>query len=390
MSVLESLKKLSIVEAARKSVSYVSGSDVEVSESHDGSNRLVDDLPPEIQQEIAREQARDDALRRLRSGVEVKDRKYHLKKYKQCFVGREAVDFMVTSGWAKSRADAVRIGLELQIEHKLFEHVVDGEKHPFKDEYLFFRFAEDRADGGSTMDNSSSSFSNHDSHSSVSNMSDSLPSRASSISTIYEPITTSCGTQLGAIAMGEILREGVACSQNYTYDASGFFAEAAVDFLVSTGLASSREDAVRIGAVLESPELGVIRSCASNVQGGFRDARIFYSFTDDSKNTVWRDDLRQAKDFLRSKVRGKTLTYHLKSYKNCFLGRDVVSALSKGVSGSREDALLVGRAMMYEYNLFRHVVDEHTLEDDGLFYKYNVKTVRSSSVPSEAESNEED
>ena len=42
--------------------------------------------------------------------VEIKDRAFHLKTYKNCFVGREAVDLLVATGHAQSRDDAVRIG----------------------------------------------------------------------------------------------------------------------------------------------------------------------------------------------------------------------------------------------------------------------------------------
>jgi hypothetical protein len=64
------------------------------------------------------------ALKKMREGVEVKDRRYHLKTYKQVFVGSEAVDFLVNSGLAASRDEAVRIGLELQHDFNFFSHVV--------------------------------------------------------------------------------------------------------------------------------------------------------------------------------------------------------------------------------------------------------------------------
>jgi hypothetical protein len=63
------------------------------------------------------------ALKKMREGVVVKDRRYHLKMYKQVFVGSEAVDFLINSGLAASRNEAVRIGLELQHDFKFFSHV---------------------------------------------------------------------------------------------------------------------------------------------------------------------------------------------------------------------------------------------------------------------------
>lgn len=43
----------------------------------------------------------------------IQDRKYHLKTYKECFVGKEFVDWLITKGEARSRADAVDLGRQL-------------------------------------------------------------------------------------------------------------------------------------------------------------------------------------------------------------------------------------------------------------------------------------
>jgi hypothetical protein len=74
----------------------------------------------------------------FKKNVVVKDRSYHLTTYKQCFVGSEAVDFLVKSGMAESREDAVLLGKALASDFHLFEHVTRD--HEFKDEALFYRF----------------------------------------------------------------------------------------------------------------------------------------------------------------------------------------------------------------------------------------------------------
>ena len=68
----------------------------------------------------------------LKAGVEIKDRKYHLKKYNQCFVGREAVDFLLRDGIAGSREEAVQLGQSIMTELNIFEHVTRD--HEFKGE----------------------------------------------------------------------------------------------------------------------------------------------------------------------------------------------------------------------------------------------------------------
>jgi len=71
------------------------------------------------------------------SGFEVKDRVYRLKTYKQCFVGSEAVDWMMKNLRCASRADAVIIGRFLHSAN-VFRHVAD--EHTFEDGFFFYRF----------------------------------------------------------------------------------------------------------------------------------------------------------------------------------------------------------------------------------------------------------
>ena len=79
-------------------------------------------------------------FRDVRTGVEVKDRKYRFKKYRQCFVGSEAVDFLVDNGYVASRFEAVELGEKMRAAG-LFSHVVDD--HGFKDDKLFYAFDPD-------------------------------------------------------------------------------------------------------------------------------------------------------------------------------------------------------------------------------------------------------
>lgn len=66
----------------------------------------------------------------FKAGVDVRDRQYHLKNYKGCFVGSAAVDFLVDSGHAETREDAVMLGRALADQFFLFEHVTRD--HEFK------------------------------------------------------------------------------------------------------------------------------------------------------------------------------------------------------------------------------------------------------------------
>ena len=76
---------------------------------------------------------------RSEKGVEIKTRRHKLKLYQRCFLGNEAVDWIVRQT-KLSREDAVIIGQKM-IDKGLFHHVLD--EHKFQDKELFYRFGED-------------------------------------------------------------------------------------------------------------------------------------------------------------------------------------------------------------------------------------------------------
>eukprot|EP00039_Didymoeca_costata_P029903 m.26961 g.26961 ORF g.26961 m.26961 type:complete len:415 (-) comp7849_c1_seq1:123-1367(-) len=64
---------------------------------------------------------------RMRKGVEVKDRKRHLKTYKTCFVGRDAVKWMIKENIADSELKAVNICNQM-VKEELLRHVTRANK----------------------------------------------------------------------------------------------------------------------------------------------------------------------------------------------------------------------------------------------------------------------
>lgn len=73
------------------------------------------------------------------SGFQVVDRRWRLLSYSKCFVGSEAVSWMVEI-LGLTRPDAVRTGQHL-MDAGIIHHVTHSE--PFSDNYYFFRFQED-------------------------------------------------------------------------------------------------------------------------------------------------------------------------------------------------------------------------------------------------------
>ena len=84
------------------------------------------------------ERSLTDLADTFQNGVTLKDRTYLLKTYKQCFIGKEAVDFLLKCGAATNRESAVVLGQSLMSDYFLFEHVTRD--HPFADDQFYYRF----------------------------------------------------------------------------------------------------------------------------------------------------------------------------------------------------------------------------------------------------------
>ncbi|MEO1350093.1 MAG: mechanosensitive ion channel protein [Cyanobacteria bacterium J06635_15] len=96
---------------------------------HDKTVRKVNSLVAlDLKQLVA-------AMRNV-GGIQIKDRQFHLKTYRRCFVGSEAVDWLV-SYLSISRKEAVQLGQRL-IDENWIHHVLDDQA--FQDEYFFYRF----------------------------------------------------------------------------------------------------------------------------------------------------------------------------------------------------------------------------------------------------------
>ncbi|XP_044076290.1 DEP domain-containing mTOR-interacting protein isoform X3 [Siniperca chuatsi] len=78
---------------------------------------------------------------RLHDGKLIKDRRYHLRTYPNCFVAQELIDWLVSHKEAPDRAIAACLMQHL-MDHDIVHHVCD--KRPvFKDAKLLYRFRKD-------------------------------------------------------------------------------------------------------------------------------------------------------------------------------------------------------------------------------------------------------
>ena len=72
------------------------------------------------------EKLRTIALK-MRETVEIKDRKFHLKVYSQCFVASEMVTKLLVLGFAETEEEAIEIGMGMHY-FKFIQHVTDQNK----------------------------------------------------------------------------------------------------------------------------------------------------------------------------------------------------------------------------------------------------------------------
>jgi hypothetical protein len=218
------------------------------------------------------------------------------------------------------------------------------ENHLFKDDYLFYRF------------NDMTEY----------NASDTASELSEGESSVRQSLLQ-CN-KVGLLTMGEIIRASVKVLYKYSVDKECFKCDEAVDFLVTSGLASTRLDAVQIGKALG--ECGFFHNVMDHGQK-FQDARLFFSFEEEESDT-WKGELQSVRAAFQSNVKVKDQTYHLKVYKDCFTGKYAVDCiLTMGITTSRRDAVLLGRSLVYEYHLFAHVTDDHSLEDNEFFYRFS-------------------
>jgi potassium efflux system protein len=105
----------------------------------------LEPLPPPLRPAEWSEAQLAEVAARLRApgGVEIRDRRHLLATHRRCFVGSEAVDWLVDRE-GLSRAEATAVGGRL-VAAGLAHHVLD--EHGFEDRWLFYRFYADEVPG---------------------------------------------------------------------------------------------------------------------------------------------------------------------------------------------------------------------------------------------------
>jgi tRNA A-37 threonylcarbamoyl transferase component Bud32 len=77
----------------------------------------------------------------MRMHIEIRNRSFMKQVHRDCFIGSDAVEFLVAQGFAESRKQAVEYGQRM-IDRSLIRNVT-GKRRRFADAYLYYRFQED-------------------------------------------------------------------------------------------------------------------------------------------------------------------------------------------------------------------------------------------------------
>lgn len=363
--------------------------------SHRNSSPIEAEIDDVVNQ-YSREEL-EELVEGFKAYVDVRDRKYHMRTYHNCFIGSEAVDSMIYAGLAHSREEAVKLGKRLQRELKLFHHVCDD--WSFEDKRLFYRMRQ-KFDPKVTEDGL-------DEHET-----DDLPTltRRKSWSTVMTgSMNSSIGSSIGnSWKIPSATVNTVRSTRKLTKDAKRFIdlvsvrdrkyhmrtykrvfvGAEAVDSLVYSGMAATRWDAVQIGRTL-ARELRLFEH-VTRVHN-FNDDWLFYRYTntnvprelcwDDngsvnfsdaaSSDGMERSQLAETADLFRRCIDVRDRKYRGIRYKACFVGSDAVdSVVFSGLVSSRPEAVKLGRYLARELRLFKSVTGSHVFSDEPLLYSF--------------------
>jgi len=96
------------------------------------------------------------------------------------------------------------------------------------------------------------------------------------------------------------------------------------------------------------------------------------------KDTLTGDQVRAVAYVASDPTNGvplKTRKHVMRTFKNCFFGKELVSWLvNQGFVDSRDDGVAVGRELLAQ-NFIMHVTNEHNLKDENLLYKFALSLV---------------
>lgn len=237
------------------------------------------------------------------AGVRVTRRKQYLrgKSVQYVFTGHDAVNFLLDNGYGNTRDNALTLGRMLAYEFALFTHVTND--YDLEDENHLYKF---------------------------------IPRDQREI---FPCGQGGCPYSMRYIA--EAFEEGIEVNKR------SFLGRDAVTFLVTSNMAKTRQDAVRIGQILMT-EFGLFQHVTK--KHTFKDKRYTYKFIPQkhrtqSNNIVCQESISGEELSKRFKEAVKPESYQLQNY--TFSGKSAIDALiTAGLVTSRSEAIDLGQRLV--------------------------------------------
>ena len=119
-----------------------------------GDVYAMDENKKEDAQKLIRQRKLKENAEKLRPNLDIQNRTYRLKKYKQCFIGHEAIPIIIDLGIADTENQAITFCNQL-ISLKIIEHV--EQQHSFLNGNYYYRYINDPNKGNNSNADSSDS-----------------------------------------------------------------------------------------------------------------------------------------------------------------------------------------------------------------------------------------
>jgi Domain found in Dishevelled, Egl-10, and Pleckstrin (DEP)/Indoleamine 2,3-dioxygenase len=291
-------------------------------------------------------------IRALLDQCQCADRRYRVKIYPDCFIGSQAVDVLVDNGLAETREEAVRVGRRINQQFKLFNHVTND--HPLMDKNLFFRFRkkwqQKKADAvlmGEGLSEPELTEDGIDENNGGGGGGEEDSERNTPTSRLIRPAD-----------FLKSLRNSTTSETQKMQGQTSFRAQS------SSGSDSTSDDNISEDEprALESPSYEPPN-------------RVFLGLTSTQLNLhddTW--ELQEAMSIVAvmALVPVKDRRHRFRTYKQCFVASQMIDVLIEHeYAHSRHDAVQLGRRINKRFGpIFEHVVDNHQLKDEYLFFRF--------------------
>lgn len=307
--------------------------------------------------------------------VEVKDRSHHFKTYKNCFIGKEAVKFLVWSGRAANVAEAIALGNAL-MQRGIFGHVTND--HSFKNEDLFYRFNSDSIPQKGGISSSVRASGGYSSSSMESGLHPQLSDTLSSLKRYSMDEPELLESRIAAVATQ--LQDSLPVRDRFWHlktHKSCFPGRDAVKWLVDHGHAGTDVEAVAIGAALL--KRGSFIPVASG-DVAFKNDDTLYRFRvhDETylRGVSWVNragltpQMKNVVKDLMMRVDVRDRAGRLVPHRSSFFGKDAVNCLiGSGHARTADDAVALGNALLYQ-QVFSSVSGDYPFRNEDLLYRF--------------------